>query len=74
MANVVIDIDGDHVTVSPVQGNQAAFTDAARALASAGEVTTVTGPTGVALRASLDTAKKAGLVSKTSRRTTKKKD
>lgn len=71
MANVVIDIDGDLVTISAVPGERAAFAEAAGALAAAGVVTTVTGPTGIALRASLDTAKKAGFVKKTTR-TTKK--
>lgn len=74
MANVVIDITGDRVTVSAVPGNREAWQEAARALMSAGEVTTVTGPTGVALSASLATAKKAGLVKKTSTRRTTKKD
>lgn len=71
MANVVIDIDGDLVTISAVPGERTAFAEAAGALSAAGVVTTVTGSTGVALRASLDTAKKAGFVKRTTR-TTKK--
>lgn len=74
MANVILEVEDDRVTVSAVPGNREAFQEAASALMLAGEVTTVTGPTGVALRASLDTAKKAGLVKARARRTTKAKD
>lgn len=71
MVNVITDIEGDQVTISAIPGEREAFAEAAGALAAAGGVTTVTGPTGVALRASLDTAKKAGIVKRTTR-TTKK--
>ena len=71
MDNIITETNGDRVTVSPVPGKRQAFKDAAAALLDAGPVDTVTGPQGIALQVSADTAKKAGVV-KATRRTRKK--
>lgn len=71
MDNIITETNGDRVTVSPVPGERQAFKDVAAALLAAGQVDTVSGPQGIALQVSTETAKKAGVV-KATRRTRKK--
>jgi hypothetical protein len=71
MDNLIVDVQDGQVMVIAVPGHQQAFRDAAKALAAAGQVTTATGPRGIALVADEQTAKKAGVIK--AARTTRKK-
>lgn len=62
MSNLIVDVEDGMVTVIPVSGYQEEFQAAAAKLVKSGVVSTVTGPTGIALRTDFQTAKKAGLV------------
>lgn len=62
MANVIVEHEDSSVIVSPIPGEREAFVDAANALLEAGDVVTVTGPRGIALRTSEEVAKAAGLL------------
>ena len=62
MDNLIVDVQDGQVMVIAVPGHQQAFRDAAKALAAAGQVTTATGPRGIALVADEQTAKKAGAI------------
>lgn len=69
MNKLVVDVlDDGMVEVSAVPGESEAFREAAAGLVAAGEVSTVTGPRGVALRVSREVAEKAGVVKTASRR------
>ena len=69
--NVIVEVDDDKVTVSPVPGKTSEFREAAASLAKAGEVSTATGARGIVLVTDVATATTAGLVKKT--RSTRKR-
>lgn len=70
MDNVVVEVldELEAVEVSAVPGESEAFREVAARLVAAGEVSTVTGPRGVALRVSRGVAEEAGVVKVASRR------
>lgn len=68
---LLVEVDGDDVTVSALPSHSEAFQAAATKLLAAGEVVTVTGVRGVALRVSRDVAEKAGVVDKPKTRKTR---
>lgn len=69
--NVIVEVEDDLVTVSPVPGNVQAFREAAAALSEAGKVSTATGARGIVLVTDKATATTAGLIKKT--RSTRKR-
>lgn len=70
MDNVVVEVldELEAVEVSAVPGESEAFREVAARLVAAGEVSTVTGVRGVALRVSRGVAEEAGVVKATRRR------
>ena len=69
--DLLVEVDGDEVTVSALPSRGEAFQAAATKLLASGDVTTVTGARGVALRVSRSVAEKAGVVDKPKTRKTR---